>query len=192
MKKLAITLICIATLSSCSFFNSETNIENKEGSKKVREVMIEKFGGDTKIQRVTLISQQELNTTIDLIQATESGKEEETMFYSYIKTYDKLTNEKQQNFNKNNVGICIKDIPEDLFYNNVQKILPLVSKELEFNSVKSYSQEFENNKPGKSEIIVHATPNKSSTTLKGRKLETTYYELIFEIDDSGNVKMKEE
>lgn len=191
-KKLIIWTFAILFISGCSYFESETNIENLEGSVAVKKIMQDKFGKDLKIQKVTLISQQELNTTLDIIQAEEAGNAEDITTYSYITKYEKLSTDKVKNFNKSGNGIVISNIPEDLFYNNAKKVIALTPKDMEFNSIKSYTQEFAADKPTEAEIVIHATPIKGSTALKGNKLETTYYEFTYTIDANGKVTMLSE
>lgn len=192
IKKSTISMLLLILLSSCSFFSSKTNIEKSEGSAEVKKIMIDKFGGDIKIQEVVLLSQQELNTTMDIIQVQEAGSGDEIKALSYITTYDKLSTDKAHNFDQSGNGILISDIPEDLFYKNAQKVIAQTPKDMEYNSIKSYTQKFSANKPAEAEIVIHATPISGSTTLKGKKLETTYYEYTYIIDAEGNTTMRKE
>jgi hypothetical protein len=73
----------------------------------------------------------------------------------------------------------------------VQKVLPLVPKDMELKSVSSYTQDFDGSKPGEAEVTLQVTPIEGSTSLKGRKIETTFYEHTFIIDAAGKVSKKE-
>jgi hypothetical protein len=178
--------LCIA---SCSLFQS-TDYTTEEGSKAIKSIMTEKVGGDIVISDIAIVTSLELNTSAEIINVYEKSDASKANFHSIsLSGAGRVVNELQDKISKGNGGVKISDIPDALYSDNCEKILPLIPEELKFASIKQYEQDFSNSKPGKVSITAHATDKNGSSKLKGKKVETTFYELKFEISESGTAKL---
>lgn len=189
------TIVAVFMLNSCNSI-SGYNIENEKDADALKAYLLSKTNPDKYITNIMMVSSMDLNTKIKIIMIDEASDKDD---YNRIKfavgasKESEVTESKESNSDKENKGIKLADLDFKSFSNNIKKIIAALPADYEYQCVSEYEEQYKNGKSIGVKGIIHALDKTSnSTKLKGNKLETTYYQLNFEMDPSGKINFNVE
>lgn len=195
MKKINFALIAILTiilLNSCSSI-SGYNIENEKDADALKEYVVSKVNPEMYITEISMTSNLDLNTKIKIISIDEASDKDELNRFTLClgaRKESEVTESKESNSDKENKGIKLADLDFKSFSKNIKNLIAAVPADYEYQCVSEYTEQFKNGKSIGVKGIIHALDKTgNSTKLKGNKLETTYYQLNFEMDASGKINI---
>jgi len=202
---LKITLVLLPVFFISCGSESKLRISTSEDLEKVKALAIEQFGEDIEIYELGLTQGEDLSNDLGSIDIWYHKDDKKKYSNAYnVQTYGDAPNLRGEKLHEsttkfipkwdrpeNKGKLKIKDIDFDKILVDLETALDQI-EDLGTWSLKSYTSKVapKTNRLT-SRFTVQITPSENATNLEGRNIVTNYYEYTFEVNEEGELLVKD-
>ncbi|MBO0591539.1 hypothetical protein I2486_08970 [Cellulophaga sp. E16_2] len=201
-KLFLVTLVSIA-VTSCSDKDTVKLTAGEEGHDKLKQLVVDQFGGDREVFRINFSALDDLDASIGFITLTylKDGKLYSQAYNGSLRDEAMRLGEEEINkFNQTEMSIQksqgklkLSDLDLTAINKDAELILLELDDDFSEYSIRSYSINVAPKTNELSSVIkIQYTPTEGATSLEGKSIVTNYYEVQAEINATGDITYKEQ